>query len=105
MLPKHAYHMPSFSVAHRPEYNRFEIAVGEDIALAAYEQAGGQLILTHTEVPPAHQQQGMGSALAEAALAYARQNELQVVPQCAFMAAYIQAHPEHQALVPEALRR
>ena len=41
----------------------------------------------------------MGSALAKAALGYAREQGLTVKPNCPFIAGYIQKHPEWADIV------
>lgn len=80
--------------------SRFEIDLGDgDLGFAEYRLVDDRIIFTHTLVPNASEHQGFGSALAEAGLAYARRNRLQVVPRCIFMAGYIARHPEHQDLV------
>jgi len=55
--------------------------------------------LLHTEVPPEHEGQGYGGALAKAALDYARAEKLRVIPTCPFVRAYVKRHPEYAALV------
>jgi predicted GNAT family acetyltransferase len=50
-------------------------------------------------VPEAFEGKGVGGQLARAALAYAREHELKVIPTCPFIAAYITKHPEHHDLV------
>jgi predicted GNAT family acetyltransferase len=52
----------------------------------------------HTEVPSALQRRGIASALAEAALAHAREHGYKVDPRCAFMRGYMQRHPETRPL-------
>ncbi|CAN5221082.1 GNAT family N-acetyltransferase [soil metagenome] len=79
--------------------HRFEAVVGGETAFAEYKLRDGQIILTHTVVPDALEGHGVGSALAKTALAYAREQGLQVVPLCSFMAGYIERHPEYQDLV------
>ena len=96
--------MPAPAALHRPEKHRFEIDVEGEAAVALYERSGGRLFLTHTEVPEAHEGEGLGGTLAEAALAYARAEGLEVVPLCPFMAAYVRRHPQHQDLVPARYR-
>ncbi len=91
--------MPAPAVVHNKEKNRFEIPIGDGLALAAYRREGEVIAFTHTEVPEAHEGQGLASRLAEAGLAYARDAGLGVAPHCAFIAAYIRKHPEHRALV------
>ncbi len=59
----------------------------------------GQIVFTHTGVPPALEGRGIGSALAKTGLEYARANNLEVVPLCSFVRGYIERKPEYQDLV------
>ena len=61
-------------------------------------------MLPHTLVPKALSGNGVGSALTEAALGYARSNGLKVNPSCPFIKAYIKKHPEHLDLVEPGVR-
>jgi uncharacterized protein len=79
--------------------HRFEIDLGDELAIAEYRLVNDRIVFTHTLVPKAHEGRGHGSALAEAGLAYAREQGLMAVPRCRFFAAYIAGHPEHQDLV------
>jgi predicted GNAT family acetyltransferase len=83
-----------------PGEHRFEIDLGDGtLALAEYRLRPGVIVFTHTEVPSAHEGQGIGSALIRFALRSARDRGLQVVPLCPFFAAYIKRHAEEQDLV------
>lgn len=90
---------------------RFELAVSGEIAIAAYRREPGRIVFTHTVVPAELEGQGIGTRLIEAALASAREEGLSVVPQCAFVAAYLRKHPdaaewgEPPILMPFVLRR
>lgn len=79
--------------------SRFELETGGATATAAYERAGDTIIFTHTVVPEALQGHGLGSQLIAAALNSARAQGLSVVPQCTFVAAYIEEHPDYADLV------
>lgn len=71
------------------------------MAIAEYKLIKNRLILTHTEVPVALEGQGIGSALARFALDFARERQLEVMPLCPYMAAYMARHPEtHDILMP-----
>lgn len=78
--------------------HRFEIHEGNQIAQLVYDESGDTIALVHTEVPPSLEGEGYGGALAKAALDYARNQNLRVVPSCPFVAAYIRRHPEYQDL-------
>jgi predicted GNAT family acetyltransferase len=89
-----------------PERHRFETDLGDgSFAIAEYTLPAGKIMFTHTEVPPAHEGQGIGSALIRFALAAARERGLQVIPICPFFAAYIKRHEEVQDLLDPAYRK
>lgn len=76
------------------EGSRFELAVEGHIAFAAYERTNDRIVFTHTIVPRELAGRGVGTRLIEGALAQVRDEGLKVVPQCAFVAAYLTKHPE-----------
>jgi predicted GNAT family acetyltransferase len=95
-----------FAIRDNPEKHRFEADLGDgSLALAEYNLLRGKIVFTHTEVPPAHEGEGIGSALIRFALAAARDRGLQVVPICPFVAAYIKKHSEQQDLLDPAYRK
>lgn len=68
-------------------------------AVAQFERDGDTITFTHTLVPPPVEGHGVGNALVRYALDDARSNHWQVVPRCAFVKAFIERHPDYQALV------
>jgi predicted GNAT family acetyltransferase len=81
---------------------RFEARLGDEVAFAEYRLRDGTMILPHTVVPEAFSGKGVGSQLARAALSYAREQGLEVVPTCPFIAGYIAKHPEwHDIVQPD----
>ncbi|WP_413452003.1 GNAT family N-acetyltransferase [Georgenia phoenicis] len=96
--------MAEIEVRDVPSRHRYEAtADGELLGVAVYERDGDVVVLTHTVVEPAAEGQGVGSALARAALDAARTEGLRVLPQCSFMAGWVDAHPEYADLVDEPL--
>jgi predicted GNAT family acetyltransferase len=81
--------------------NRFEVEIDGKLAQTQYIRRGRKILFTHTEVPPALEGQGVGNALARAALEYAKREGLRVVPLCPFVAAFIKRHKEYQSLVED----
>jgi predicted GNAT family acetyltransferase len=87
------------------ERKRFEIDLGDGtFAFAEYNLLAHAIMFTHTEVPEAHEGEGLGSALIRAGLASARQRGLKVIPICPFFAVYMQKHAEEQDLLDDAWR-
>lgn len=79
--------------------NRFELETGGETAVAEYEREGDTIVFTHTVVPEEMQGHGLGSRLIKTALDMARVQGLSVVPRCAFVAAFIDEHPDYADLV------
>ncbi|HET8750012.1 MAG TPA: GNAT family N-acetyltransferase [Sphingomicrobium sp.] len=95
----------SIVIRDNPEKHRFEADLGDgSAAVAEYNLLTDKIVFTHTEVPPSHEGQGIGSALIRFALKSARERGLQVVPICPFFAAYIKRHEEEQDLLDPAYR-
>ena len=79
--------------------HRFETEIGAKTAFLNYRQEDNRITLTHTEVPPSLEGRGIGTSLVKAALDYASQKKLTVVPQCPFVADFIRTHTHYQKLV------
>lgn len=94
------------AVRDNPGKHRFEADLGDgSFAIAEYTLPEGKIVFTHTEVPPAHEGKGIGSALIRFALGAARDRGLQVIPTCPFFAAYMKKHAEDQELLDPACRK
>ena len=78
---------------------RYELDLGDGMALAEYVLGRGLIVLTHTEVPPKYEGRGIGKELVQGVLEDIRRKKLKVVPQCPFVATYIRRHPEWMDLV------
>ena len=82
------------SVIDNKAEQEFELTVDGYRAVAAYQLEGDTIVFTHTEVPPEIEGRGVGTKLIGAALDSARDRGLTVVPQCPFVRAYMDKHPE-----------
>lgn len=92
--------MPETTFADNTSQSRFELTIdGEVAGFADYAIEGGAVRITHTEVAPEHEGGGVGSKLARAALDQVRERGQKVVPQCEFIASYIQRHQDYADLV------
>jgi predicted GNAT family acetyltransferase len=92
------YLMAGPTVIHNVAAHQFEIPTDEGRALLRYVQRGDVLDLVHTEVSEQFEGRGFASALARAALEYARTSNLKVIPTCPFVRAYMSRHPEYNDL-------
>jgi predicted GNAT family acetyltransferase len=87
-------------VKHDVAAQQYEVYVDDRRAgLAGYRDEDGQRVLTHTEVDPEFGGRGLAGRLAKRALDDAREAGLRVVPQCSYMAKYIERHAEYADLV------
>lgn len=86
-------------INHNEQANRFEATIDGQTGYISYKERGDTLVYDHTIVPQALGGQGVGSALVKHALDFARENNKKVVPQCSFVASYIDKHPDYQVLV------
>jgi len=89
------------TIAHNVDRHRFEATIGDETARAEYAISRGVMHVRHTEVPPAFQGRGIAAGLVRAAIAYAREKGLRVVPDCPYARSYMQRHPDTHALLPD----
>jgi len=81
------------------EKRRFEIEVDGRLAFTNYGEFGNQIALVHTETDPELAGQGAASALIEKTLRYLEEEQLQLLPCCPFVFAFIQRHPDWKRIV------
>ena len=87
------------TVRDNPAQNRFEMDLGDSIAVANYRHTGGVYAIHHTEVPPQHGGQGLGTALVRGALDIIRARNEKMQPRCPFVTAFINKYPEYRDLL------
>ncbi|HEV7564123.1 MAG TPA: GNAT family N-acetyltransferase [Solirubrobacterales bacterium] len=89
------------TVADAPARERFELSLdGEVVGFTTYHRTPRALALSHTEVDPAHEGEGLASQLIAGALDAARAEGLAVLPFCPFVRRFIEEHREYLDLVP-----
>jgi hypothetical protein len=89
-------------IEHEASLHRFCTRVDGAQCVLDYtlSQAGQHpvMTITHTGVPPEVAGRGIASALAQSALAMARDEGWKVVPACSYVAVWIERHPEFRSL-------
>lgn len=81
------------------EKRRFEIAINGKYTFTNYGEFGNQIALVHTETDPELKGKGAASALVEKTLDYLEKNNIQLLPFCPFVFAYIKKHPDRKSIV------
>lgn len=77
--------------------HRFELHVDGHTAVEVFERFPGGIAYLHTIVPKELGGRGIGATLVKHILDYAAEQGLKVRPDCPFVKAYIDKHPEYQA--------
>ncbi len=92
------------TVVDNPAEGRFEALApdGSVVGVAEYSRRGDVVLMTHVEVPPAYEGQGIASRLTAAALDSLRAQGVKIVPRCPYVVAFLPRHPEYADLVAEA---
>jgi len=80
------------TVRHNEDDRQFELPVEGGVAFVSYSREDQQITFHHTEVPPESEGKGVAAKVVAAALEYARANDLRVVPECAYVARYMERH-------------
>jgi uncharacterized protein len=91
-------------IEHDSADHQFVAHLPEGEAYLAYATEGnGTLDLEHTVVPQEARGRGVGESLVRAALGYAREKGVRVIPSCPFVRQWLADHPEERdVLVPGA---
>jgi len=83
----------------RPEANRYEITVDDQVAYLDYRRNDEHVLLSHTEVPESLRGKGLGQRLARHAMDEARRTGEHVIVKCPFVTAWLRRHPEYNDIV------
>lgn len=89
------------TVENNKEAHRFQVEVDGFTAFIDYKLSGETITLVHTKVPSELEGRGLGSKLVKAALDSSRDDGLKVIPECPFVASYIERHNEYADLVAQ----
>ena len=98
--------MTTITITNHPEKHRYEAHLDGQLAgYCEYSLLKNAVMFSHTEVMPAFEGKGVGSAIARHVLDEARAQGMAVIPACQFIAGYIRKHHEYLDLVRPESRR
>ncbi|KRF32294.1 GNAT family N-acetyltransferase [Nocardioides sp. Soil805] len=92
---------PDVTVTNNAGRQRYE-AVVDHASVAGfvdYQETSELVVLTHTEVDPAFEGRGVGSALARSALDDIRERRLKALVICPFILGWLGRHPDYRGLL------
>ncbi len=92
--------MTDVRVDNNLEQHRYEARVSEELAgFVSYQLASDLVVLTHTEVDPSFEGQGIGGALARAAMDDVRERGVKALVICPFITGWIRRHRDYTDLL------
>jgi predicted GNAT family acetyltransferase len=84
-------------VVDNADEHRYELWLGHVRAgVIEYTTRHDVVVLQHTEIDPAFEGRGLGSTLIAAAIRDIRERGLRLFPDCPFVQAYLERHPEER---------
>ena len=87
-------------IVHDRQASRYDIYVGSSRGgYAEYRLADGVITFTHTVTSPSMRGRGLAARVVGRALDDAKAAGLHVVPQCWYVAQFIDRHPEYATLL------
>lgn len=88
--------MDTTQVIHEKDKSRFALYDGEsEIGYLSYTKRGDQLLSAdHTIVHPEYEGQGFAGHLLDALVEYARENQMKIIPLCAYVKKRFDQDPE-----------
>jgi uncharacterized protein len=79
--------------------SRFEVSLPEGTGFLRYRIDSDTMHLLYVEVPTEARGHGIAGELSTAALEFAKQRGLKVIPVCSYVVAYLRRHPEYAEMV------
>ncbi|MCR8556535.1 N-acetyltransferase [Mucilaginibacter sp. BJC16-A38] len=87
------------NVVNNEEKLRFEVSLNGEFAYIEYRYYKKDIAFMHTTVPDPFKGKGIASAMAVAALNFAKNRHYKIMLYCPFVSRYVREHPEYHALV------
>ncbi len=81
-------------VKHEPDRSRFEAEVDGQLAYLDYRRTGDTVEMPHTVVPQEIEGRGVAGELTRIAVAWAREQSLEIDAQCSYVRGWLAEHPD-----------
>lgn len=88
-------------VIHEKENERFVIYVEGNEVYVEYSMRNNEMNLHHTYTNPALRGKGLAAQVVRAALEFAKENKLKVVPTCSYVQSFIAKNDEYKDLIAD----
>ncbi|MDR5701926.1 GNAT family N-acetyltransferase [Agromyces aerolatus] len=86
----------SYEIIRNDDRSRYEVSDGARVlGFAMFREEPGRVVFTHTVVKPEFEGRGIGSELARHVIEATIAAGDTIVPECPFIAAYLEEHPEY----------
>lgn len=92
-------HEKFMEVTHDIKKQKFYMVVDGLESHLEYSRMNSVLNLNHTYVPNELRGKGIAGKIVKAALTYAEENNLKIIPSCSYVADYVQRHKEYEFLL------
>lgn len=79
--------------------NRFFLEIEGDEVYLMYDESKNVIDLYSTYTPPQLRGKGLAAEVVKAALEYAKEKKIKVIPSCWYVRKFIDQNPEYQSLV------
>jgi|YelNatPaOPRAMG01_1025707.scaffolds.fasta_scaffold38382_5 predicted GNAT family acetyltransferase len=83
----------------RIENKKIVVDFGGSEAFLKFHVSKGKMYIDSTFTPEEHRGKGAGTKMMEAAINYAKENKLTVVPVCPFSVEFFKKHPEYKDML------
>lgn len=85
-------------VIHDIDNSSFVIKIDNAASYVSYSLNGSIMELYTTYTPPQLRGKGLAEKVVRAALDYAKENQLKIVPTCSYVRVFLERHPEYKSL-------
>lgn len=90
--------LDALEVINNPAEKRFELWIDGQLSKLDYTTDNDTIVMTHVGVPNEFRGQGVAGVITKAALEYAKEKSLRVIPVCPYVLAYIRRNPQYLEL-------